>query len=35
LDVFGIPAGMLVNSLAGDQKNPKQEKEGSIFHGVK
>jgi hypothetical protein len=33
LDVFGIPAGMLVNSLAGDQENPDQEKEGCVFHG--
>jgi hypothetical protein len=35
LDVFGIPAGMLVNSLAGDQENPDPKKEGCVFHGVK
>jgi hypothetical protein len=33
LDVLGIPAGRLVDALAGDQENPDQEKEGCVFHG--
>jgi hypothetical protein len=34
LDVFCIPARMLVNPLAGDQEDPYQKKEACVFHGV-
>jgi hypothetical protein len=34
LNVFCIPAGMLVNALARDQEDSNQKKEGCVFHGV-